>query len=599
MHIKEAQDKIMVTSVTLGNFFTTSSGKTVLGGVGGSGLDTQSLLKSLTEAKRAPIVRNEDLIKTNSDKSGKLTEYQSLLNSFKASLDALRNPPGVGNAADNVFKFRIGDVPPNASQYVDISTAAGAAIQSYEIRDIETVATVARQGTGSFAVASADADVVGIGGVNFAPGVIEFRGEEIVVEDTDSLNKIAAKFNAVSSATNVTATVINVGPNNFRLSFIATSTGTDGNFDLADAVDPNDVLDNIGLTAAEDATNAVFKLNGIQIERQSNTVSDVISGVTFNILQPTPDALTPYVVSVKPDTESVQNVINRFVQDYNAIKAFEAKQTKLESDGTFSKDALLASNQTFLNITNQINAMVNTRVSGLANNAPSSLVDIGLSFIAVPGDDETPDFANALTVNDGQLTAALNSNFDAVARLFGFNVTSTDPNLAVFNRTNGLSVTTFDLEIKPGTNIFKATYTVGGEETTVNLTATALSGGADGYSLKGPQGSAIEGLEMIYASTANSDVTINVSQGVADRLYNAVNAATTTDTGGIALELTAITENTDRLNKDIENINQQVEEFQQTLLARFTALEQAISRVNSLLQSLDANSAARQIASNS
>ncbi|NBO17768.1 MAG: hypothetical protein EBV03_00795 [Proteobacteria bacterium] len=574
----------MVTSVTLGTFFNVG-GKTVLGGTGGSGLDTQSLIKSLTEAKRQPIKISQDKIDLNDKKSAALSEFQNLLNSYKSSLDALRNPPGVGNDADNVFRFRVGSVPPIASNYVNISTSAGAAIQSYEIRDIESVATVARQGTGTFAVANADTDVVGGGGVNFSPGEITFNGETITIENTDTLNIIASKFNAVSANTKVTATVVNVGPNNFQLSFVSTVTGTSGNFDLSAATDPNGVLTNIGLTAPVDATNAKFKLNGIQIERETNTVNDVISGVTFNILQETPDAVTPYIVSVKPDTQTVQSVINRFVQDYNALKAFEAKQTKLNADGTFGKDSLLVNNQTFLSIMNQVNSMVNSKVAGITGNNPASLVDIGLSFIAVPGTKDTPDLTNALNVNDGQLTSALNANFDGVSKLFGFYLTSDNTNLTIFSRTNAVSVTNFTLDI---------------DAVTVDLVATPLTGGIDGYVLKGASGSAIEGLELIYASTAAApNINVTLSQGVADRLFNAVDAAVKNDSGSLALELDDIQGFTDRLNKDIENTNKQVDVYQEQLLARFTALEQAIARVNNLLSSLDANSTARQVAANS
>lgn len=589
----------MVTSVTLGNFYNVG-GKTVLGGTGGSGLDTESLIKGLTEAKRQPVTINQDKIDLNDKKSAALSEFQSLLNNFKASLDALRNPPGVGNAADNVFKFRVGSVPPVASNYVSISTSAGAAIQSYEVKDIESVATVARQGTASFTVANADTDVVGGGGVNFAPGEFTFNGQNITIENNDTLNIIAAKFNAVSSLTKVTATVVNVGASNYQLSFVATETGTSANFDLEDATDLNGVLDNIGLTAAQDGTNARFKLNGIQIERETNIVSDVISGVTFNILSVTPDAVTPYIVSVKPDTATVQNVINRFVQDYNAIKEFEAKQTRLNADGTFAKDSLLVNNQTFLSIMNQVNSLVNSRVAGISGTKPASLVDIGLSFITIPGNEDTPDISSALTVNDGQLTTALESKFEDVSKLFGFFMTADNTNVTVYSRANTVNVTNFTMDINPATNRFKATYTLAGDTVTVDLDKSALSGGIDGYVLKGPANSALEGLELIYATNAaDPEVSVTLTQGIADKLFNSVEAAVKTQGGSLATEQDDIQDSNDRLNKDIEDINKQVDVYQQQLLARFTALEQAVARVNSLLQSLDANSAARQIAANS
>lgn len=587
----------MVTSVTLGNFFTLSNGKTVLGGSGGSGLDTDGLLQSLTEAKRQPAVRNQDIIDLNDEKVTAFGEYRSLLNSFKASLDALRNPPGVGNAADNVFQFRVGSSAGAASNYVTVNAAAGAAIQSYEIRDISSIAKPARQSSGTFTVANADTDVVGIGGTEFQAGLFTFNGQNILIEDGDSLNRIAAKFNAVSAQTKVSATVVSISATTYRLSFVATGTGTSGNFDLTTANDPDGVLDNIGLTAAVDGTNALFKLNDIDIERQTNTVSDVISGVTFNILQTTPDALTPYTVSVKPDTAAVQSVINQFINNYNALKEFEAKQSKLNPEGGFDETALLANNQTFLSISGSINSLVNTKVGGITGNNPTTLVDIGLSFINVPGNDEVPDVNNALTVNDGALTSALDTNFDGVARLFGFFLTSNNSNLTIFSRTNALAVSNFTLNLDPDDGDFEATYNLGSGPVTVELDAVPLGGNVDGYTLKGKVGTALEGLELIYASEDAATITVTATQGVADRLFNLTDGALKTNTGTIALELDAIGDYNEQLEKDIALINEQVDTYQEQLISRFAALEQVISRVNSLLQSLDANADARLTAS--
>jgi flagellar hook-associated protein 2 len=587
----------MVTQVTLGSFFTLANGKTVLGGTGGSGLDTQSLVKSLTEAKQVPVKKNEDLIALNDKQSSALSTLQSLLSNFRSSADALRNPPGVGNAADNVFKFTIGSVSTAASPYVGITTSAGATLQDYEIKDISSIATSARQGTGTFAVASADADVVPSGGgVTFAAGTITFNGEDITIAAGDSLNVIAAKFNAVSAETGVTATVIAVSSTSYKLSFVAKNTGTDGNFDLSTATDPSGVLTNIGLTAATAGTNAAFKLNGIDIVRQSNVVNDVVSGVTFNILQVTPDAVTPYTVSVKPDTVTIQNAINNFIANYNAIKEFEAEQTQLNSDGTYAADSVLVNNQTFLGIMNNVNSEINGQVAGLLGNNPKSLVDIGITFTNQPATDDSPEVDNILTVNDGQLTSALSSNFEGVSRLFGFNLTSDNSNLTIFSHTNSLSVTDVTLNINPGTNTFTATYNPGDGNVTVDLTATPLSGGVDGYALKGPAGSALEGLQLIYASTATATITAKFTQGIADRIFNSSDFALKVNTGSIAIELTGIKERTDRLNVDIANLNLQIEVFQQQLISKFSALEQAISRVNNLLSSMAANDQQRFIA---
>ena len=52
----------MVSSIQLGNFFS-FGGRTVSGSAGGSGIDTESLIKGLTDAKLIPATKLEDQIK--------------------------------------------------------------------------------------------------------------------------------------------------------------------------------------------------------------------------------------------------------------------------------------------------------------------------------------------------------------------------------------------------------------------------------------------------------------------------------------------------------------------------------------------------------
>ena len=586
----------MVSSVTLGTFFTLSNGKTVLGGSGGSGLDTQALLTSLTDAKKLPATKDQDAITKNGKISAALTKFQSLLSAFQSSADALRNPPGVGNAADNVFKFTLPNVASPGNNYVSVTSAAGASLQSYQISAITSVASAARQGTGTFNVASADASVVGLGAnPTFAAGDITFGGQKITIAAGDSLNNIAAKFNSVSSSTGVSASVIGVDANHYQLSFVAAETGDASNFDISAATDPDGVLTNAGITAPVSGTNAEFKLNGVPITRQSNSISDVIKDVTFNILQNTPDTTTPYTVAIQPDTSTIQNVINNFVSNYNAIKTFQAQQTQLNSDGTYADTALLANNQTFLTLSNNLNSQINGHLSNSGTGAINSLVDIGVTFTNTPATDTDPEVDNTLTINDGTLTSALQSNFAGVQKLFGFTLTADNPNLTIFTHTNTLAASAITLNID-GTAVppvYQATYDLGNGPQTVDLTAASLGTNVSGVSLTGPAGSALEGLQLIYASNSPATIHVTLTQGIADKLYNTATGALTTNTGALAIEQKSITDANSRLNTDITNINQQVSVYQDQLVAKFSALEQAISKVNSLLSSLNANDTAR------
>lgn len=596
-----------MASITLGNFFTTNDGKNVLGGVGGSGLDTKSLIDGLLAARRAPAVQAQDKIDLNNKQASALATFQNLLTIFRSSVDALRNPPGVGNEGDNAFKFTTASVTANngstGSDYLTVTTTPGTVNQTYTVDEITSIASKAQQIAGTYTVADADTTIASaspIGGTanQFGVGTITFNTASIDIAEGDTLNQIAAKFNAVKDTTGVNATVIQVASGSFKLFFSANDTGTNGNFDLSGATDPSGVLTGAGIGAATAGTNANFKLNGIAITRQSNTVDDVIDGLTFNLLQPfdvAMDANVALTVAVTPDTTTVQNSIVNFVQAYNALKSFEAEQTQLNGDGTFADTAVLANNQTFRNAMADLKQRITAQVSGIAS-GPSSLSDIGITFTTQPATDTLPAVDNVLTINDGALAAALASNFSGVNKLFGFTLTSNNPNLAVYSATNDLAVSSFSLNIDPGTSTFQATYNLGSGPVTVDMTATSL--GAAGYSLTGQAGTALEGLVLIYGSTSSASIDVTATQGIAATTYNTSATALEPNTGTLAVDLSSIADSTNRLNDEITRINDQVSQYQQELLNKFALLEQAISNTNNLLSSLQAQQNAALAARN-
>jgi flagellar hook-associated protein 2 len=593
----------MVSQITLGNFYTTTEGKRVLGGVGGSGLDTETLISELTEARRFPATLDQEKITANGAVADAFSEFYALLSTFQSAADALRNPPGVGNEEENAFLFTTGTVTSNTSTagstYLSINTSPGAVLQNYTIDEITSIATTATQSTTVFSVATANTSVVTAapGAQEFKAGTFTVNGQSITLEEGDGLALVAAKFNAVSDNTGINATVIQIASGQYQLSFSATSTGSANDFDLTDpgtVTDATGVLTNIGFNAAVAADDAVFEINGIQVTRSSNSIDDVIDGVTFNLVQTTP-ALTTLTVAIKPDTTTVQNIIVNFVTAYNELKVFEAKQNERADDGTYAETAILANDITFRTIMTDINTKITSSVAGLAT--LNNISDIGLSFTTQPATNDTPEVGNILNVDDGALTAALATDYVNVRKLFGFTLTSDNPNLTVFNHTNALGVSEFTLNINPGTNTFQATYDLGAGPVTVNLTATEING-SDGYTLTGPAGGPLEGLVLIYASESADSIDVTVTQGLADLLYNSSDSATAANTGTIAVALKSLEDINTRLEENIARINDQVAQYQQQLIAKFTALEQAISRINTLLQSLDAQQQAAANANN-
>lgn len=579
----------MVTQIQLGNLFSVGNKRILTGGA--SGLDVEALVKGLADAKRLPAVVLEDKIKANGEKSTALGEMKTLLDSFKDAANFLRNPPGVQNESDNVFEFRKGAVASNTAisgdSYLSVTAEPGASIADYQL-EITTLATRNIQTTNTFAAADLNASVVGgAGPLNAGVLLVGASSTPVTLVAGDTLGQVVSKINAVSDTSGIEATAVMISTGNYRLSFKAVETGTAQNYDIA-ALNP--AAFNVGFALQQNAVDAQVEFDGTTITRSSNSIDDIVDGVTFNLLQQTPPGTT-LDVSVDPDPELAKQGILNFIDSYNAFRLFVSRQSQTGSNGLPLEESVLVNNPAMRLSMSRIAAEMSQVVDGLTAGDPSRLADLGITFNDFPGDEETPFTRNILTVDEDKLDSALSADYNAVSRVFGFNMTSDDPNLQVFERSNALGVSSFSMNIDQTGQIFQATYNPGTGPVTINLDKTDLGGGS--IVLKGQSGTVLEGMTFIYSSPGDSVVNITLSQGIGDRIYNALDSLLEEDVGAVDVELSSLSDENDRATREIDRIDEIVETFRQRLLLQFSALESALSKANSLLQSLDAQQQAQ------
>ena len=79
---------------------------------------------------------------------------------------------------------------------------------------------------------------------------------------------------------------------------------------------------NGGYITSEDNLNSLFTMDGLSFSRDSNKVSDALTGVTFNLLQTFSSTETLTVVK---DVESVKSSVNEFISKYNDTIKFLKK----------------------------------------------------------------------------------------------------------------------------------------------------------------------------------------------------------------------------------------------------------------------------------
>lgn len=589
----------MVSQITLGNIGN-QNGRTVITG-SQSGLDIEGLVKGLTEARRLPAVRLETRNETLSKQKSALTDLQSLLTRFRSAVDTLRNPPGVQNASKNIFEYRTATT--SLSGYVDVKVQPGAALQSFAIDEISFIAKETKQQTATtFLAPGANSPIVAANGDatagQFSAGTFSLRvldggaAANITLAENDSLQTVVNKFNAVKDRTGIQANLVKVSSgtpdSTYTITFTATKTGLTSAFDLGNPAtvtsDPDGVLAQLGFNTTQTAQNAQFKLDGVDIQRETNTINDLVDGITFTLKQPTVASVT---VNVQPDTELVTNAINQFADVYNELRVFAAKQNEVGENGLPTEDAVLYGNSTLRAVAEQMTTIATSLVSGLQSTAPQGLADLGIGFDDFEGDEENPLTRNIITINAEELASALATNFDAVRDVFEFSFTSDNSNLLIFKRTNASTANSATLNLDITNGVYKAT--VNGVDYDLDVTAV----NASSYSIKGKVGTPLEGMEFVYGASADAVINISMTQGLGDRLYNELDRALAAD-GSVNAAIDGLQAQEDRNKTEITKIDEFIEGYRERLLEQYSALEAALARANNLLSLLDAQASARE-----
>ncbi|MGC1870521.1 MAG: flagellar filament capping protein FliD [Acidobacteriaceae bacterium] len=129
----------------------------------------------------------------------------------------------------------------------------------------------------------------------------------------DTLTQLATNIN--NAEVGVTANVI-TDAGGQRLSLTSNTSGTVGGFTISSALtDATTPSNTIGFTQAQPGSDASFSVDGISETSSSNTVSNAIPGVTFELLSAAPSS--PVQIEITNDNSSVETAVQTFVTNYN------------------------------------------------------------------------------------------------------------------------------------------------------------------------------------------------------------------------------------------------------------------------------------------
>ncbi len=247
-------------------------------------------------------------------------------------------------------------------------------------------------------------------------------------ETNDSIiDKIAKAINSDKDASEfASAASFNPSTSTSKLSLSSKKSGYDNRLIIENV--SGGLLDHIGLTAGvltgrtkgsdsdagfmykansetDNELNSKLNFNGINVQRNDNTFSDLVDGVTFNVKAVMQDTDADVNVSISNDTASMKDKIKGFIEKFNKSYGYiKGNYTSgKQGRGIFTGDSVAMS------IMNNFRKVATERVEGLGSSEIKSLRQIGIQFEPETG---------LVVKDDAKLTTALNDNLDEVAALF-------------------------------------------------------------------------------------------------------------------------------------------------------------------------------------
>lgn len=450
-------------------------------GVGSGNILSWDTIDKLKEADTKALVKPlETKIQDNLTKQKDLTAITTLLSTFKANVSNL--------TSDNTYLRR--DANATGSGSVSVTANAGVAEQNMSL-SVQQLATHDSYQSKTFELRNGtvfDKDVsfgISIGGKDYV----------INADSSTTLEGLAEKINEATEG-KVQAKILNVGgaagAESFRLviqsaetgsanamSFYSISSGGSGGashtsddttlealgfyFDKASAPSaggtqtdkdshgntiqrltlkkPDEIKDkgdNVG-SQLDVAKDAKFKYNGIDITRSSNTVDDLILGVSLTLNKVDKEGESTNV-NITQSTEGILEDIKAMVESYNSLINNINEATKYDSEtglaGTFQGVREITS------ITTELNKIIN----GVSKDG-KSLADFGITL--------TKD--GLLTLDSSMLNDMINTKFDEFKSFFS-------------SETKFTNVTAFgDKKIEWDKEDIKGTLTINGVDITIDI----------------------------------------------------------------------------------------------------------------------------------
>lgn len=518
-----------------------------------------------------------------------LTEIATKINNAGAGVRA-----SVVRVDANDFRLSIRRID-TGSTTIQLADASGSSVLASlgVVSGVESLKTATANEVKSDGFTSKTAAIGTLLGLTSAPtGTVSFDNASPFSVNinlaTDSLESIVDKFNAAKGSSALSISIVEETVNNKTVQRLQIENGS--GIALADFTDDNNVLETLGILAPtiknEDqaAANADVVVDGIQLFRSTNTINDVLTGVTLYLTGE--DVNKNVSLSITQSDSSALDAIQKFVTDYNGVIDFIKQNASYNPDT--KTGGLLLGDSTVLGTQSSLFSLVGSSVPKLPTTQLAELnggngVRAGsIRITNRAGTAETINLSSAATVQDviNAINNQTNLKVRATVNASGTGLILTDTSGGFgglkIEEDGGFTAADLGLAGESFSNVFNGSSIGAGGK--MNLSSIGISATSTGTltlnigTLQQKLTSDPEGVMNLF-TTATSGIANKAAQQL-DTLTNANKGAIKTKTDGLQATIK-------RMDSDITRYEARVTRMEARLRTQFATLETTLARMQS------------------
>lgn len=299
----------------------------------GTGSSTDAIVEAYKKTQQPAL-------NTLTEKRTVLEKRQVFFNSLRTSLDSLAGSvPSFTNSTQSLSKFQSRKAVSSDTSVATVtaSSTATTGVNTLKVNrlasgDILASDRKALSDASGYTAGTKSFDLILDGKTTTVS--VTFDGTE---DNSSALTKIADAINSTTDV-GITAGFLKDTTTTGRLTLASKTSGTDNRITFAD---PDNVLSSLGITAAltADPSNrtaftastagylkadssqlaAHFQINGIDVTRGTNSVSDVLEGLTITLLKAQDAAADPLSVTTSVDEQGVNTNVVPLLDNFNKV----------------------------------------------------------------------------------------------------------------------------------------------------------------------------------------------------------------------------------------------------------------------------------------